>query len=133
MAFQQGLSGLSIASKALDAISNNVSNSGTVGYKQASAQFADVFAASLSAGSSTQVGIGAAVGAVAQQLTQGNISTSSNTLDLAVNGQGFFRMSDNGTITYSRNGQFHVDKDGYVVNTSGLRLSQRILSARLPW
>jgi len=60
MAFQQGLSGLSIASKALDAISNNVSNSGTVGYKQAGAQFADVFAASLSAGSSTQVGIGAA-------------------------------------------------------------------------
>ena len=82
MAFQQGLSGLSIAAKALDAISNNVSNSGTVGYKQAGAQFADVFAASLSAGSSTQVGIGASVATVAQQFTQGNISTSSSTLDL---------------------------------------------------
>ena len=130
MAFQQGLSGLSIASKALDAISNNVSNSGTVGYKQAGAQFADVFAASLSAGSSTQVGIGASVTTVAQQFTQGNISTSSSTLDLAVNGQGFFRMSDNGSITYTRNGQFHVDKNGYVVNSSGLRLTGNTFDAK---
>ena len=130
MAFQQGLSGLSIASKALDAISNNVSNSGTVGYKQAGAQFADVFAASLSAGSSTQVGIGASVATVAQQFTQGNISTSSSTLDLAVNGQGFFRMSDNGSITYTRNGQFHVDKNGYVVNSSGLRLTGNTFDAK---
>ncbi len=130
MAFQQGLSGLSIASKALDAISNNVSNSGTVGFKEASAQFADVFAASLSAGSATQVGIGASVNKVSQQFTQGNISTSSNTLDLAVNGAGFFRMSDSGTITYSRNGQFHVDKEGYVVNSSGLRLTGNTYDAK---
>ena len=130
MAFQQGLSGLSIASKALDAISNNVSNTGTVGFKQASAQFADVFAASLSAGGSTQVGIGASVATVAQQFTQGNISTSSNTLDLAINGQGFYRMSDNGSITYSRNGQFHVDKNGYVVNASGLRLTGNTYDAQ---
>ena len=130
MAFQQGLSGLSIASKALDAISNNVSNTGTVGFKQASAQFADVFAASLSAGGSTQVGIGASLATVAQQFTQGNISTSSNTLDLAINGQGFYRMSDNGSITYSRNGQFHVDKNGYVVNASGLRLTGNTYDAQ---
>lgn len=130
MAFQQGLSGLSIASKALDAISNNVSNSGTVGFKQATAQFADVFAASLAAGSSTQVGIGASIGNVAQQFTQGNISTTSNTLDLAINGAGFYRMSDSGSITYSRNGQFHVDKDGYVVNASGLRLTGNTFDAK---
>ena len=130
MAFQQGLSGLSIASKALDAISNNVSNSGTVGFKQAGAQFADVFAASLAAGSSTQVGIGATIGNVAQQFTQGNISTTSNTLDLAINGSGFYRMSDNGSITYSRNGQFHVDKNGYVVNSSGLRLTGNTFDAK---
>lgn len=130
MAFQQGLSGLSIASKALDAISNNVSNSGTVGFKQATAQFADVFAASLAAGSSTQVGIGASIGNVAQQFTQGNISTTSNTLDLAINGGGFYRMSDNGSITYSRNGQFHVDKNGYVVNASGLRLTGNTFDAK---
>jgi len=125
MAFQQGLSGLSIASKSLDAISNNVSNSGTVGYKQAAAQFADVFAAAL-AGGRTQVGIGAMIDQVAQQFTQGNISTTSNALDLAINGQGFFRMSDNGAITYSRNGQFQTDKNGFIVNGSGLHLTGKL-------
>ena len=125
MAFQQGLSGLSIASKALDAISNNVSNSGTVGFKQATAQFSDVFAASL-AGGGTQVGIGASIDKVSQQFNQGNISTTSNALDLAINGQGFFRMSDAGTITYSRNGQFQTDKNGYIVNAAGLRLTGKL-------
>lgn len=125
MAFQQGLSGLSIASKALDAISNNVSNSNTVGFKQSTAQFSDVFAASL-AGGGTQVGIGAAIDKVSQQFTQGNISTTSNALDLAINGQGFFRMSNNGAISYSRNGQFQTDKNGYVVNAQGLRLTGKL-------
>ncbi len=125
MAFQQGLSGLSIASKALDAISNNVSNSGTVGFKQSTAQFSDVFAASL-AGGGTQVGIGAAIDKVSQQFTQGNISTTSNALDLAINGQGFFRMSDNGSISYSRNGQFQTDKNGFIVNASGLHLTGKL-------
>ncbi|MDD2988410.1 MAG: flagellar hook protein FlgE [Zoogloea sp.] len=125
MAFQQGLSGLSIASKALDAISNNVSNSGTVGFKQSTAQFSDVFAASL-AGGGTQVGIGASIDKVSQQFNQGNISSTSNALDLAINGQGFFRMSDAGTITYSRNGQFQTDKNGYIVNAAGLRLTGKL-------
>lgn len=128
MAFQQGLSGLSTASKALDAISNNVSNSGTVGYKQANAQFADVFAATMG-GAATQVGIGAQVAKVSQQFGQGNINTSSNTLDLAIRGQGFFRMSDNGAITYTRNGQFQTDKTGYIVNAQGLRLTGKVADA----
>lgn len=128
MAFQQGLSGLSSASKALDAISNNVSNSGTVGYKQANAQFADVFAATMG-GAATQVGIGAQVAKVSQQFGQGNINTSTNTLDLAISGQGFFRMSDNGAITYTRNGQFLTDKNGYIVNAQGLRLTGKVADA----
>ncbi|HMV17673.1 MAG TPA: flagellar hook protein FlgE [Zoogloea sp.] len=129
MAFQQGLSGLSIASKALDAISNNVANSGTVGFKQSAAQFSDVFAASLASGSSVQVGIGASIDKVSQQFTQGNITTTSNALDLAINGQGFFRMSDNGTISYSRNGQFQTDKNGFIVNSSGLHLTGKVADA----
>ncbi|MBT9497374.1 MAG: flagellar hook-basal body complex protein, partial [Zoogloea sp.] len=128
MAFQQGLSGLSIAAKALDAISNNVSNSGTVGFKQSAAQFSDVFASSL-AGGGTQVGIGASIDKVSQQFTQGNISTTSNSLDLAINGQGFFRMDNNGTITFSRNGQFQTDKNGYIVNAQGLRLTGKLADA----
>jgi flagellar hook protein FlgE len=114
---------LNAASKNLDVIGNNVSNSNTVGFKTSQAQFADVFAASLSGASSSQAGIGTRLAAVAQQFTQGNITTSSNPLDMAINGQGFFRMSDNGTIKYSRNGQFQLDKDGYIVNSAHMRLT----------
>lgn len=124
MGFQQGLSGLNAASKDLDVIGNNVSNSGTVGFKQSQAQFADVYASSLTgAGSSTQVGIGTQVSQVAQQFTQGNITSSNNPLDIAINGGGFFRLSDNGTISYSRNGQFQLDKNGYIINANGLHVT----------
>jgi len=123
MAFQQGLSGLNIASKALDAISNNVANSTTVGFKQSSAQFSDLYASTLGGGGKAQIGIGATVTGVAQQFSQGNITVTSNPLDLAINGEGFFRMSDNGSTIYTRNGQFSVDKNGYIVNPSGYRLT----------
>lgn len=123
MSFQQGLSGLNAAAKNLDAVSNNVSNAGTVGYKGASAQFADVFAASLAGGGSGQIGIGVNLSQVKQSFTQGNISVTNNPLDIAINGGGFFRMSDNGAISFTRNGQFLVDKDGYVVNSAGARLT----------
>jgi flagellar hook protein FlgE len=122
MAFQQGLSGLNVASKALDAISNNVANSTTVGFKQSNAQFADLYASSL-AGGNAQIGIGAMINGVAQQFSQGNVTVTSNPLDVAINGQGFFRLSDNGDVVYSRNGQFQVDKNGYLVNASGYRLT----------
>lgn len=123
MGFQQGLSGLSGAQHALDATSNNVANAGTVGYKLAGAQFADVFAASLTGAGGNQIGIGTAINQVAQQFTQGNITVTNNPLDVAINGSGFFRMSDVGTISYTRNGQFLVDKSGYIVNAQGLRLT----------
>ncbi len=129
MGFQQGLSGLNASSKQLDAIGNNVANSGTVGFKSASTQFADVFAASLAGAGASQVGIGTTVAAVAQQFTQGNITVTNNSLDLAVNGQGFFRMSNNGTITWSRNGQFQVDKNGYIVNAEGAQLTGYLANA----
>jgi flagellar hook protein FlgE len=124
MSFQQGLSGLNASSKALDTIGNNIANSGTVGYKLATTQFADVFAASLSGAGSSPIGLGAKVATVAQQFTQGNISVTSNPLDMAINGGGFFRLqSTTGDIVYSRNGQFQLDKDGYIVNSSGYQLT----------
>ncbi len=116
MAFQQGLSGLNTSSKALDVTSNNIANASTVGFKGASTHFADVYAASLNGSGASQVGIGAANSAIAQQYTQGNITTTSNSLDIAINGGGFFRMSQNGAVTYTRNGQFHVDAKGFIVN-----------------
>jgi len=123
MGFQQGLSGLNAAAKNLEVIGNNVSNANTVGFKLSQAQFADVYANSLAGSGGAQVGIGTRVATVAQQFTQGNISTTNNSLDMAVSGNGFFRMNDNGSIIYSRNGQFQLNKDGYVVNSQGQRLT----------
>ncbi len=123
MGFQQGLSGLNAASKSLDVIGNNISNANTVGFKMAQAQFADVFANSLSGAGTSGVGIGVKVQTVQQLFTQGNISSTNNPLDIAINGAGFFRMSTNGAITYSRNGQFSLDKSGNIVNAQGANLT----------
>jgi flagellar hook protein FlgE len=127
MSFQQGLSGLNAAAKSLDTVGNNIANSGTVGFKSASTLFSDVFASTLGGG--IQVGIGVAVGGVSQQFTQGNLTVTSNPLDLAVNGQGMFRLSNNGATTFTRNGQFNIDKDGFVVNPSGYRLTGYLANA----
>lgn len=121
MGFQQGLSGLNASSKALDVVGNNIANSGTVGFKSANTLFSDVYAASLGAGN--QIGIGTSIASVDQRFTQGNITVTDNSLDLAINGQGFYRIDNNGVVSWTRNGQFNVDKDGYIVNASGYRLT----------
>lgn len=121
MAFQQGLSGLNSSSKALDVISNNVANASTVGFKAGTTLFADMYASAMSGGvAALQVGIGSRVAGVAQSFTQGNLTTTSNDLDMAINGNGFFRMQrSDGTIAYTRNGQFDVNRNGYIVNPNG--------------
>ena len=123
MGFQTGLSGLNTASKNLDVIGNNVANASVVGFKTAQAQFADVYANSLTGAGAGQVGIGSKVAAVAQQFSQGNVSVTSNPLDMAINGKGFFRMDQNGAISYTRNGQFRFDSQGFIVNNQGLSLT----------
>jgi flagellar hook protein FlgE len=123
MGFQQGLSGLNAASKSLDVIGNNISNANTVGFKAAQAQFSDVYANSLSGAGGNGVGIGVKVAGVVQQFTQGNVTSTNNPLDVAINGSGFFRMSNNGSISYTRNGQFQLDKNGFLVNAQGLNLT----------
>ena len=123
MSFQQGLSGLNAAAKNLDAIGNNVANASTVGFKQSQAQFADVYASSLTGAGGSNIGIGTKMAAVVQQFTQGNITTTNNPLDIAINGGGFFRMDNNGEINYQRNGQFQLDRMGYIVSASGAKLT----------
>jgi flagellar hook protein FlgE len=123
MSFQQGLSGLNSSAKHLDVISNNVANASVVGFKGSRPLFADVFANSLSGAGASQIGIGSKVATVSQEFGQGNISSTNNPLDVAVNGRGFFRMSKDGTISFSRNGQFHLDAEGYIVNTDALRVT----------
>jgi len=123
MSFQQGLSGLNAASKNLDVIGNNIANSGTYGAKGSRAEFSDVYAAALNGAGQNQIGIGTSLQSVAQQFTQGNITTTENPMDLAINGGGFFQVSDGVNPTrYTRNGQFKVSKDGFIVNNDGLKL-----------
>ncbi len=123
MSFQQGLSGLNGAAKSLDVIGNNIANASTVGFKGSTTQFADVYANALNGAGGTQAGIGVKVAAIAQQFNQGNIETSGNPLDIAINGAGFFRIEQAGVVQYSRNGQFSLDKSGYVVNAQGAKLT----------
>ncbi|MHB1676848.1 MAG: flagellar hook protein FlgE [Sulfuriferula sp.] len=123
MSFESALSGLAAASQDLDVIGNNVANSGTVGFKQSQIQFSDVYANSLSGAGASQIGIGTKVAQVAQQFTQGNITATSNPLDVAINGGGFFRMDNNGTVSFARNGQFQLDKTGYIVDANNDRLT----------
>jgi len=123
MSFQQGLSGLNGASRNLDVIGNNIANASTYGSKASRAEFKDVYAGSLNGAGSSPVGIGTALSAVAQQFTQGNITTTESPMDLAINGGGFFQVSDGvNPVMYSRNGQFKLSKDGFVVNNDQLKL-----------
>ncbi|OZB48073.1 MAG: flagellar biosynthesis protein FlgE, partial [Thiomonas sp. 14-66-4] len=110
--FQTALSGLQAASTDLQVMGNNIANANTVGFKQSNAQFADAYASAI-AGTSPQygqIGIGTSVQTVAQQFSQGNIQTSANPLDIAINGQGFFQFNYDGATVYGRNGQFQIDK-----------------------
>nr|WP_295075897.1 flagellar hook protein FlgE [uncultured Roseateles sp.] len=123
MSFQQGLSGLNAASKNLDVIGNNIANSATYGAKSSRAEFQDVYAGALNGAGANLVGIGTSLATVAQQFTQGNITTTESPMDLAINGGGFFQLSDGlNPVEYSRNGQFKVSRDGYIVNNNNLKL-----------
>lgn len=122
MSFQQGLSGLNASAKNLAVIGNNIANANTAGAKAARAEFADVYANAV-AGGSNGIGIGVTLAGVAQQFTQGNISTTENPLDLAINGSGFFQMRDGrGATVYSRDGAFKVDRNGFITNNQDQRL-----------
>lgn len=123
MPFDIGLSGINAAHADLKVTSNNIANAATVGYKASRAEFANVYSLSKFGAASTAIGRGVRVSDVSQQFTQGNISFTENNLDIAINGDGFFNLVDNaGSKVYSRNGQFKVDKNGYVVNNDGYRL-----------
>jgi flagellar hook protein FlgE len=124
MGFSQGVSGLNAAAANLDVIGNNIANTSTVGFKGSTAQFADIFAGS-------RVGLGTKLANVAQNFTQGTLTTSSRPLDVAIaNGDGFFRLaSPSGDIAYSRNGQLTMDKNGFLVNSSGWQVTGYQVSA----
>jgi len=131
MSFQQGLSGLNATSKNLEIIGNNIANANTFGSKASRAEFSDVYAAALNGAGTNTVGIGTRLAAVAQQFTQGSITTTDNPMDLAINGAGFFQVSDGANpTTYTRNGQFKVDRNGFIVNNAQQQLMGYAADAR---
>ena len=93
-----------------------------MGFKQGQAQFADIYAGSMATAVNNQIGIGSRLSEVQQQFSQGTITTTNQALDVAINGNGFYQLSNNGSTVYSRNGVFHLDDTGKIVNSSGLQL-----------
>lgn len=122
-AFGTGLSGLNAASKNLDVVGHNISNANTVGMKAGRAEFSEMFAASFGGANSAGGGIGVSVATVAQQFSQGNLKVTGQTLDLAINGDGFFKLTQkDGSTAYTRNGEFKLDPSGNIVSNAGASL-----------
>lgn len=117
MSFNIGLSGLYAANKQLDVTGNNIANVATAGFKSSRAEFEDVYSATKLGTGSKVIGNGVRLANVSQQFTQGDISNTGNVLDMGINGSGFFTMSNNGSISYTRAGTFKVDDAGFITNT----------------
>ncbi|BBE77056.1 MULTISPECIES: flagellar hook protein FlgE [Phytobacter] len=117
MAFSQAVSGLNAAATNLDLIGNNIANSATYGFKSSTASFADMFAGS-------KVGLGVKVAGVTQDFNDGTTTNTGRGLDVAISQNGFFRLVDtNGSVYYSRNGQFTLDENRNLVNMQGLQVT----------
>jgi flagellar hook protein FlgE len=117
MPFAVALSGLNAASADLSVTGNNIANANTSGFKGSRAEFADVFAVG-----ANEIGNGVRLSSVTQEFSQGGVDFTDRGLDLAISGEGFFTLSDNGVISYSRAGSFGVDRDGYIINNQQNRL-----------
>ena len=123
-----GMAGMKAFSKGLDVISNNVANLNTMGFKAGLASFAEVVnrnsvGATLGSLGSPSSGSGVHVNADGQDFTEGEMRQTNNSLDTALDGNGFFVFEKDGQRYYSRAGQFEFDKDGYLTDRiSGARV-----------
>jgi flagellar hook protein FlgE len=120
-----GASGLAAATDELSIVGDNIANSSTVGFKSSRAVFADAMAQQL-VGSGGQMGLGVTTSNVQKLFSQGGFTTTGLSTDVAIQGNGLLVLKGNqagvdGTF-YTRNGQFTIDKDGYLTNLSGLRV-----------
>jgi len=110
MTFGASLSGINTTSTAMEVVGNNLANAGVYGFKSSRSHFSDLVHASLASVSASQTaGAGTGEMTIVQEFTQGNIANTPNALDVAINGEGFFRLNDGVETTYSRNGQFHLE------------------------
>jgi flagellar hook protein FlgE len=120
--FSTPLSGLNASSNALSVISNNLANLNTVGFKEQTASFQDLFYQNIGAtggGNPIQVGAGSAVGAVTSDFTNGNFDTSGVPTDVAITGEGFFVTQKDGGLGFTRNGHFTLQSDGELDTQDG--------------
>ncbi|MCL4152506.1 UNVERIFIED_CONTAM: hypothetical protein GTU68_019122 [Idotea baltica] len=113
---------MAAATSDLNVIGNNIANSSTTGFKSSRAEFGDVYATSVLGVSSKAIGAGVTLSAVTQQFGQGNIDFTSSSLDLAINGDGFFVLSDETGQSFTRSGNFQVNEEGLVVTSAGAEL-----------
>jgi len=120
--FSIPLSGLTASSTALSAISNNLANLNTVGYKSSRATFRDLFyqnVGSSGAGNPVQMGAGAAVGGISTNFTGGNVESTGVSTDVAIMGEGYFVLEKDGGYQFTRAGNFHVGPDGLLMSEEG--------------
>ncbi len=122
MAFETAISGLNAATTQLDVASNNIANVNTTGFKQSRAEFSDIATGFDLGVSSLAIARGVRTAAISQQFDQGNVKSTNNNFDLAINGGGFFMLSDSSGTVYSRAGAFGVDRSGFVTNNAAQQL-----------
>jgi len=123
MSFSTAISGVNAATSDLNVISNNIANASTTGFKASRAEFAEVFASSLLGSGAAATGQGVVLSEIRADFSQGNIEFTSNALDLAISGNGFFVVEgDDGGRQFTRAGGFRVDREGFLVNAQNQRL-----------
>ena len=138
-ALSSGVSGLKGHQTMMDVIGNNISNINTIGFKSGRVTFSEAFAqtlrnsnqpqTSLGGTNPVQVGLGIQVNTVDTQFSQGNIESTSNVTDLALQGNGFFIVKQNGKQLYTRSGQFSLDANGKLVNAGSGAIVQGKLAS----
>ncbi len=120
--FSIPLSGLTADSTALATVANNLANQNTTGYKDTSVNFTELFYQNLGttgSGDPIQVGAGVQIGSLPSNFSQGSVSSTGVSTDVAIQGEGFFVAQQNGALTYTRAGDFLVDKNNYLVTPQG--------------
>jgi len=120
---QTAVSGLTSNGQALGVTADNIANASTNGFKTSRAEFQDMMSRSIQGSyGGMQVGRGSKLGAITPILAQGNIDNTSRDTDLAINGNGFFVVDGPTGRSYTRNGEFHFNKDGYLITSDQYKL-----------
>ncbi len=118
-----GVSGMAAQGEALGVTADNIANSNTTGFKASRAEFQDIMSRSLKGiDGGNQLGRGVRIGAVNPLLSQGSLDHTDRSTDLGINGQGYFQVKGSEGVSYTRDGSFHFDKDGFLVNNDKQRV-----------